>query len=196
MTMHAFQLTSTSAGFNRFCYRRSPLNEVEGSCYLFHAACLTLLQENDRGKILARDVQTLFNIFEGIHYHRDAHVLRWVHNYYFEDILDPYSSEKDRKYSQEDTVAANKAKLAILADPLHLNVEKDEPWNHKHSRLLSFPSPRLLMSQNDTIHSLPSEILKSILCSLGFCDTQNLLQASATFYRLYGGVSRNQSSSF
>jgi hypothetical protein len=129
-----FNLSLPPYGFNRFCYRRSLQNEIQGSCYPFYTTRLTLLWENGSENFL--DVQTLFNSYESIHYHRNARALRWRHNYYLEGILDSSSSEEDQRYFREDIITVNKANLAILVDPLHLNFQEKKDWKQSHFGLL------------------------------------------------------------
>ncbi|KAJ8071257.1 hypothetical protein OCU04_001592 [Sclerotinia nivalis] len=117
--------------FNRFCYRRNLLDEIQDSCYPFHTACLVILQESHGKAFFDHDAQTLFNIFESIHYQRSARALRWGHNYYFEELLDPSSDEKDPDNLSEDVVPANKAKLSILISSLNFEAQNEEAWNQQ-----------------------------------------------------------------
>ncbi|KAF4637822.1 hypothetical protein G7Y89_g243 [Cudoniella acicularis] len=140
-----FNLPIPLHGFKRFCYRRSP-TETDDFCYPFHAACWTLLQDNDSEKLLNNNVETLFNIFESFHYDRNSRSLRWGHDYYFEDILDSCSGE-------EDIIAANKADLAILADPFHFSFQEEgvRKRRQKPFGLLSSCSSWLMMRRKGAI---------------------------------------------
>ena len=164
-----FHLALPGHGFHRFYYRRSLSDEIEGSCYPFHAACLKLLQEIDHeGILLDGGLGALFQIFEGVHYQKNAHVLRWWHDYYLDDISDCYLGDIDRRNFREDI------------NPLRFNIKE-----YKDLALPMPPLSRELLSATAMIHSIPHEIFPLILRNLDFIDVLNLQLASATFYKLY-----------
>ena len=171
---------------NRFYYCRDLHDETPGSCYPFHAACLSLLLENNSGKLLDRDVRTLFNIFKSVHFDKGACALSWGHNYYFIDILNLWSSENDVRYFRGGIVAASKAKLAILANLLYFNFYK-EVWNREQSlpKADTLFLKRASYTSLAVIKSLSPKILQLVLYSLTFCNTQHLLSASAVLYMRY-----------
>ncbi|ESZ99101.1 hypothetical protein SBOR_0511 [Sclerotinia borealis F-4128] len=200
-------------GINRFRYRQSLLSRIQDSCYPLHTICLAMLQENCCRTSFDLSAHTLFNIFESIHYQRNARALRWGHNYYFEEILDSSLIEEDPNDFKEDIVPANKADLTELISSLSFDAQNEETWNQEYIGYPLFAS-QVLTKKKGTIpiltastsysesvrgqqkgrpdiHCLPTEILESILCSLDFSDTRNLLQASATIFRRYGGNLRN-----
>jgi hypothetical protein len=144
---------------------------------------LTLLQETDPEGILDRNVQTLFNVFGSMYYQKTSRVLRWGHNYYFGDIL----GGEDQSF-RENIKAAHNAILVDPMDPTHFDFQKGEAYNTENNTISTTPAPSC-SSTVSGIHSLPPEIFQSIVCNLSFHDTQQLLWASASLYRLYSGNS-------
>ncbi|KAM0311465.1 hypothetical protein ACHAO8_007169 [Botrytis cinerea] len=64
------------------------LDEKEGTCYPFHTACWTIIEEIAPGNFFVDNgIEVLFKIFEGCHYNTHNGILSWGHNYYLEDIL-------------------------------------------------------------------------------------------------------------
>jgi hypothetical protein len=155
---------------NRFCNRRT-VDVDEDSCYPFHAACWTILEDVAPKKLLVNSIETVFWIFESCHYNRGARALSWGHNYYLEDILDSRSNDEYRGYSQQDLVAAHKYNLAILADPLLFDFKEVVPSCRKPSSVQFTYSVSYY-----GLLSLPTEILHTIMYNLQFRDIAHLLQ--------------------
>jgi hypothetical protein len=150
---------------NRF-YARRTLDAEHASCYPFHAACWTILEDAAPENLLVDNIEPLFRIFEGCHYYKKARALSWGHNYYLEDMLE----SANNKHSQLDFVMACTDNSTILADPLLFNFKavalvpeaEDQAYSLRdHSRLLS----------------LPTKLIHSIMYYLSFSDNIHLLQA-------------------
>lgn len=91
-------------------------------CYPFHTACWTLLKGNFDDETSDNYIETLFNIFESLHYDKASRSLRWWHGYYFEDIL----NEKDRQDYNDDIISSHEAVSTKLADPLQFHFKEKE----------------------------------------------------------------------
>jgi hypothetical protein len=183
-----FNLRIPSHGFTRFCYRRTRNPDIGDFCYPFHTACWTLLQGNSDGETPDNNVETLFNVFESLHYDKISRSLRWWHNYYFEDILD-----EDPQACQEDITASHEA--AKLADPLQFHFKVEEIRERLQKRR-SVPCSLSPSTANSQLSLLPPEIFESILCYLCFRDTQSVIKTCRAFYDRFGGSALNLRSSF
>src|SRR4051794_10154056 len=102
-----------SQGFIRLGCRRTHHSLAMDFCYPFHTACWALLREISGEK--PDSIETLFNIFESLHYDRASRSLSWGHNYYFEDLAD----ERSRQAYQGDNIAPE------LADPSQFVMEDE-----------------------------------------------------------------------
>lgn len=188
-----FNLPIPLHGFIRFCCRRAP-DTAGDFCYPFHTTCWALLQGNSDGEILDDNIETLFNVFESLHYDKISRSLRWGHNYYFEDILD-----EDRQACQEDIIASHEAIPATLADPSQFDFQKEEVRKRLQKRYSSSPTPLLSTDKEarpDQLSLLPLEIFSSILCYLCFQDARHVIIASRALCGRFGGSTSNLPSSF
>ncbi|TGO35276.1 hypothetical protein BHYA_0164g00200 [Botrytis hyacinthi] len=71
------------------------LDEKDGTCYPFHAACWSIIEEiAPRDFLVDNGIGILFKIFEGCYYNNLTAIPSWGHNYCFEDILEALDKQE------------------------------------------------------------------------------------------------------